>query len=133
MYYAISSYVGVSGSIYISYDDNGYIIGQKYCYYEMIEDGTYKIMLSAKIYDDVKVNITLDNKESIEVVVPMNEISFDVIESSFLLDLSNYQFETAELEIVGMMNEFISFEERVEKNNIKGNESALYIYDILIE
>jgi hypothetical protein len=63
----------------------------------------------------------------------MNEISFDVIESSFLLDLSNYQFETAELEIVGMMNEFISFEERVDKNNIEGSESALYIYDILIE
>ena len=132
-YYSLYQDVAVSGTIYISYDDNGYIIGQKYCYYEMIEDGIYKIMLSAKIYDDVKVNITLDNKESIEVVVPMNEISFDVIESSFLLDLSNYQFETAELEIVGMMNEFISFEERVDKNNIKGNESALYIYDILIE
>ena len=132
-YYSLNQDVAVSGTICIAYDDNGYIIGKNYCSYEMIEEGIYKISLNTKIYDDIKIKITLDNEENMEVVVPMNEISFDINESSFLLDLSNYQFETTKLEIIGMMNDFISFEERIDKNNIEGNESALHIYGILIE
>ena len=132
MYYSISSYVVVSGTIYVEYNDDGFIVAQKYCDYEMLEEGLYKIRILSKVYDDIKVKITLDNSEIIEVVIPLNEITFDIVESSFILDLTNYQFEFAECEITGLMNEYITFEDRIDKNNIVGQESALHIYNVLI-
>ena len=81
IYYSISYYVVVSGTIYVEYDDDGFIVGQKYCDYEMLEEGLYKIRILSKVYDDIKVKITLDNSEIIEVENFVN-IIYDVLIST---------------------------------------------------
>lgn len=132
VYYSISYDVTVSGTISVSYDDNGYVEGFNYFDYEILEDKKYIFNIPAKVYSDIDIQMIIDGNEVINLKIPFNEIKYENMYSKVEIDLTNYQYEYADLSFVGIMNEHISFDERIDKNNIEGQEGALYIYNISI-
>ena len=100
--------------------------------HELQEDNTYLFSMNAKIYSDLDVKIILDDLETVELTIPLSEITFENISSTFTIDLTNYQFTYADITFSGMVNEYTQFESRVDKSLIEGSGYALHTYNVLI-
>ena len=129
-YYAIDSTNTPSGTISITYREDGLIEGQSYVSYDVLENNVYSFRTGAKIYSDLDVTVVLDDNEEVKLVVPLNEINQESYESTFEIDLSDYEFTSASITYTCMSNDYVSFIDRIDKNTIVGNESAMHIYNV---
>lgn len=130
--YSIGYITSTSGSVSIDYNEDGSIKGQAYMTHELQEDNTYLFSMNAKVYSDLDVKIILDDLETVELTIPLSEITFENISSTFTIDLTNYQFTYADITFSGMINEYTQFESRVDKSLIEGSGYALHTYNVLI-
>ena len=122
VYYALKDKVVPSGTVGFDIEE-GYGISGYIAAYESDTVQIYDVYLGPKVYSDLEVTIILDETQEIKLTIPLS----DIIDSSFILDLSSYTYETFAIEVIGMMNPFASFSDLIESTNveIKGNKAIM--------
>lgn len=130
-YYAINDLVYPSGTIGYQIED-GYSI-EGYLSYNFTEnEKIYELYTNSLITSDLAVKIILDGIYDFSLVVPLTEIIYDS-SSTFLLDLSNYEYKEAFIEITGIMNNYANGKEEIEEiYDVAGNAGILTKLSITI-
>ena len=123
VYYALKDKVVPSGTLGFDIEE-GYGINGYIAAYDTETAQIYDVYLGAKIFSDLEVTVILDETQEIKLTIPLS----DIIDSSFILDLSSYTYETFIIDVIGMMNPFASFKDLIESTGveIKGNYATMY-------
>ena len=122
VYYACKDLNYPSGSFQVTLEDgvnrNGYLR-----YENTNIENVYILNLIGKVYSDIEVSLIIDNNDIETLTIPLNDISYENLSSTFELDLSKYTYSEVQVEARGLINTYIELEEEI--NNyiqVKGNK-----------
>ena len=69
------------------------------------------------------MHVKIDNNDIETLTIPLNDITYENLSSTFELDLSKYTYSEVQVEVRGLINTHIELEEEI--NNyiqVKGNK-----------
>lgn len=122
VYYACKDLNYPSGSFEVTLEDgvnrNGYL-----GYENTTIENVYILDLIGKVYSDIEVSLIIDNNDIETLTIPLNDITYENLSSTFELDLSKYTYSEVQVEVRGLINTHIELEEEI--NNyiqVKGNK-----------